>query len=262
MPAAPAFHPEVLTLVVLARGISSEIAIPPRSPKPMSDLRRKKQALEQELQRIAQEMRKVKRKHATCGHLHITAGQRTTARALMVMRDGEPTAAMTFLRSKYKGPAPIATQWADMESELREWWISADENTKTKHRNISDANQNMHNAIKAAQRFIVDDDLEAWVAHQNVSKGINPAPALTLQEARVVKERMGVQAPRTHRGARQWLQRWRRRRELRLRKFPVLEPLDERDMHGKASSQTNAKNDPRFTPEQILVVGFKVKRVQ
>ena len=182
----------------------------------MSDLRRKKQALEQELQRIAQEMRKVKRKHATCGHLHITAGQRTTARALMVMRDGEPTAAMTFLRSKYKGPAPIATQWADMESELREWWISADENTKTKHRNISDANQNMHNAIKAAQRFIVDDDLEAWVAHQNVSKGINPAPALTLQEARVVKERMGVQAPPTHRGARQWLQRWRRRRRLRL----------------------------------------------
>ena len=162
-----------------------------------------------------------------------------------------------------KGADPIATHWAEMESELREWWISADENTKTKHRNISDANQNMHNAIKAAQRFIVDDDLESWVAHQNVSKGINPAPALTLQEARVVKERMGVQAPPTHRGARQWLQRWRRRRELRLRKFPVLEPLDERDMHGKASSQTNAKkNDPRFTPEQILVVGFQVKRVQ
>ena len=257
MPAAPAFHPEVLTLVVLARGISSEIAIPPRSPKPMSDLRRKKQALEQELQRIAQEMREVKRKHATCGHLHITAGQRTTARALMVMRDGEPTAAMTFLRSKYKGPDLIATHWAEMESELREWWISADENTKTKHRNISDANQNMHNAIKAAQRFIVDDDLEAWVAHQNVSKGINPAPALTLQEARVVKERMGVQAPRTHRGARQWLQRWRRRRELRLRKFPVLERLDERDMHGKASSQTDArKRHTCFSATQDLVTWF------
>ena len=127
----------------------------------MSDLKRKKQALEQELQRIAQEMRKVKRKHATCGHLQITAGQRTTARALMVMRDGEPTAAMTFLRSKHKGPVPIATHWADMESELREWWISADEDTKTKHRNISDATQNMRNAIKAAQRFIVDDDLES-----------------------------------------------------------------------------------------------------
>ena len=28
MPAAPAFHPEVLTPVVLARGISSEIGIP------------------------------------------------------------------------------------------------------------------------------------------------------------------------------------------------------------------------------------------
>ena len=121
MPPAPAFHPEVLTPVVLARGISSEIGIPPRFSKTMSDLKRKKQALEQELQRIAQEMRKVKRKHATCGHLQITAGQRTTARALMVMRDGEPTAAMTFLRAKHKGPVPIATHWADMESELREW---------------------------------------------------------------------------------------------------------------------------------------------
>ena len=116
----------------------------------------------------------------------------------------------------------------------------------------------MHNAIKAAQRFIVDDDLEAWVAHQNVSKGINPAPALTLQEARVVKERMGVEAPRTHRGARQWLQRWRRRRELRLRKFPVLEPLDERDMHGKASSQTDAKSGPTFSPRTNS--GCRVKK--
>ena len=68
-----------------------------------------------------------------------------------------------------------------------------------------------------------------------MSKGINLVLALALQEARVVKERMGVEAPRTHRGARQWLQRWRRRREVRLRKFPVLEHLDETDMHAKAS---------------------------
>ena len=99
----------------------------------------------------------------------------------------------------------------------------------------------MHNAIKQAKRFVVDDELESWVAHLNVSKGINPVPALTLQEARVVKQRIGVEAPRTHRGARQWLQRWRRRRELRLRKFPVLERLHERDMHGKAGSQPDAK---------------------
>ena len=216
--------------------------------KPVNHLKRATQELEQELRRISNEMRKVRRQRPTGGNVQISAAQRTRTRALMVMRDGEPTATMTFLRSKRKGADPNATRWAEMDSELREWWISADENTKTKHRNISDANQNMHNAIKAAQRFIVDDDLESWVAHQNVSKGINPAPALTLQEARVVKERMGVQAPRTHRGARQWLQRWRRRRELRLRKFPVLEPLDERDMHGKATSQTNAKKTAHVSP--------------
>ena len=207
----------------------------------MSELKRKKEELEQEIRRISTEMRNVRRKHATGGHWHMTAAQRTTARALMVMRDGEPTAAMAFLRSKRKGDDPNATRWAELESELREWWISADEDTKNEHKHISDTNQSMHSAITAAQRFVVDDDLESWVADQNVNKGINPVPALTLREARAVKERVGAQAPRTHRGARQWLQRWRRRRELRLRKSPVLERLEDTDMHGKASSQTNAK---------------------
>ena len=201
----------------------------------MSALNKKRQAVEHELRRISKEMRKVKRKRVTGGDLLLTAAQRTTARALMVMRAGEPTAAMAFLRSKRKSTDPNATRWAEIESELKEWWMRADEDTKHKHTNICDTNQSMHNAIRAAQRFIVDDDLESWVANQNVSKGINPVPALTLQEARVVKERMGVEAPRTHRGARQWLQRWRRRRELRLRKFPVLEHLDETDLHAKAS---------------------------
>ena len=153
----------------------------------MSDLKRQKHALEQELRRISKEMRKVRRKHATGGNLQITAAQWTTARALMVMRDGEPTAAMTFLRSQRKGADPNVTRWAEMESELREWWVSADEDPKTKHRNIRDASQNMHSAVKTAQRFIVDDDLESWAAHQNVPKGINPVPALTLEEARVAK---------------------------------------------------------------------------
>ena len=73
-------------------------------------------------------------------------------------------------------------------------------------------------------------------------------PTAALQEARAMTQRIGVEAPRAHRGSRQWLQRWRRRRELRLRKFPVLEPLDERDMHGKASSQTNAKKTTHVSP--------------
>ena len=44
-------------------------------------------------------------------------------------------------------------------------------------------------------------------------------PTAALQEARAMTQRIGVEAPRTHRGSRQWLQRWRRRRRLRLRRL-------------------------------------------
>ena len=74
--------------------------------QPMSDLDKKRQAVEHELRRISKEMRKVKRKHDNGGDLLLTAAQRTAARALMVMRAGEPTAAMTFLRSKRKSTDP------------------------------------------------------------------------------------------------------------------------------------------------------------
>ena len=97
--------------------------------KPVNHLKRTTQELEQELRRISNEMRKVRRQRPTGGNVQISAAQRTTTRALMVMRDGEPTATMTFLRSKRKGADPNATRWAEMDSELREWWISADEDT-------------------------------------------------------------------------------------------------------------------------------------
>ena len=102
----------------------------------------------------------------------------------------------------------------------------------------------LHNAIEQARRFIVDDELESWVADQNVTKGINHVPTITLRAAGIVKRRIGVDGPKTHRGARQWMQRWRRRRGLRLRKFPAIEPLENKDLHGKASAQMDAKNEP------------------
>ena len=159
----------------------------------------------------------------------------------MVMREGEPTAAMAFLKSKRAGEPTAATGWVEVESDLRAWWIGADEDTKRKQSQIHDTNKELHSAIEQAQIFIVDEELEAWVADQNVSKGINPVPAITLREAAIVKRRNGVVAPRTHRGARQWMQRWRRRRGLRLRKFPAIEPLDKKDLHGKASARIDTK---------------------
>ena len=99
---------------------------------------------------------------------------------------------------------------------------------------MGETNKKLHGAIKRAQRFIVDEDLETWVAQQNVSKGINPVPTVILQEAKRVKHRAGAYRPTTHRGARQWLQRWRRRMGLRLRRFPANEPMEKKEMRSKA----------------------------
>ena len=74
-----------------------------------------------------------------------------------------------------------------------------------------DTNRELHCAVEQARRFIVDEELESWVADQNVSKGINPVPAITLREAGLMERRICVDGPKTHRGARQWMQRWRRR---------------------------------------------------
>ena len=108
--------------------------------------------------------------------MQISAAQRTVARALMVMRDGEPTAAMALLWSQCKVADPDATCWAEMESDLREWWMHADEDRTNKHTNIGDTNQSMHNAIKEAKRFIVEEELESWLVHQNAERASTQCP--------------------------------------------------------------------------------------
>ena len=68
-------------------------------------------------------------------------------------------------------------------------------------------------------------------------------PTAALQEARAMTQRIGVEAPRTHRGSRQWLQRWRRRRRrLRLRRLRPGGLWMEGGVHGKASAQTHTKH--------------------
>ena len=131
-----------------------------------------------------------------------------------------------------------------METDLRAWWISADDDTKNKHTQIHDTNRLLHSAIGQARRFIIDDELESWVADQNVTKGINPVPAITLRETNLVKRRIGVEDPKTHsEPTAQWMQRWCRRWGLRLRN-PAIEPLEKKDVHGKASAQMDANNVP------------------
>ena len=223
----------------------------------------RKRQLDQDVQRISKELRLLLRKRTRDARVRISKAQESTARALMMMRAGEPTAAMAFLRSKHEDADANATRWDDVESDLRAWCNSADEDTRNRHAQIGATNEEMHSAIRRAQRFIADEDLEAWVVHQNVHKGINPRPATTLREANLVKQHLGVEAPRTHRGARQWLRRWRRRRGLRLRRFPALEPMEKKDMHGKAGAQTDAEKKgthPLLPPLELVVSKCKKKR--
>ena len=90
-------------------------------------------------------------------------------------------------------------------------------------------------AIVQAKRFLVDGALEEWVDSQNVQKGINPVPAIVLQEAVAVKRRIGVEHPANRQSSRRWLQRWRRRRGIQLRRGAVREHLTRDQMHRKVT---------------------------
>ena len=89
--------------------------------KAMSDLTRKKQELDKEVHRISKELKRLGCQRRSGGKVHVCTGQRNTAQALMVMREGEPTAAMAFLKSKCKSGNRDATGWMKLETDLRAW---------------------------------------------------------------------------------------------------------------------------------------------
>ena len=107
----------------------------------------------------------------------------------------------------------------------------------------------MHSAIQRARRFLVDLDLEEWVHEQNVQRGISPVPTVVLRAAAAAKRRRGVEVPRQHSSSRRWLQRWRTRCGLRLRRFKALEVLPEAVLRKKAKPRrgpTPNQPDPPF----------------
>ena len=65
----------------------------------MSDFERKKQELDEEVRRISKELKRLGRQRRSCGTKRLSAAQLNTAQALMVMREGELTGTMAFLRS-------------------------------------------------------------------------------------------------------------------------------------------------------------------
>ena len=128
----------------------------------MADLKRRKQALEHEIQRISNEMRRLKRKRPAVAPHRVSAAQQTAARALVAMQNGESITAMAFLRSKHAGADAATPEWAELEAGLREWWLHADDDTKDKHQNTGAGNPTMQKTLQQARRFLVDQELETW----------------------------------------------------------------------------------------------------
>ena len=191
----------------------------------MHKLKRTLRDVDANLSRVNRELRNAKRRASEQRKFRLREPKKTTARILVAMHHGEPTAAMDYIQSKHNGKDLDDTMAAQAEEELREWWRGADDATKQSHRVKEGASIKMQNAFKQAQRFNVDAGLEAWVADQNIQKGINPAPSLLLRQASMLKASLGVNAKGTRRAERRWMQRWRARRGLQLRKFPAQERL-------------------------------------
>ena len=191
----------------------------------MNELKRTLRDVDENLRRVNRELRNAKRRASELGKFRLREPQRTAARILVAMHHGEPTAAMDYIKSKRKGKDLDDTSIEQAASELREWWRGADDATKQNHRVKEGASIKMQNAFKQAERFSVDAGLEAWVEDQNVQKGINPAPSLLMRQASMLKASLGVSSAPTRRGERRWMQRWRARRGLQLRRFPAQERL-------------------------------------
>ena len=215
----------ICVAVMISRAflISSACKLP--RPPHMNELKRTLRDMDANLRGVDRELRNAKRRASELGKFRLREPQRTTARILVAMHHGEPSAAMDYIQSRRQGKDLDHTMAAQAEAKLREWWRGADDATKQSHRVQEGANIKMQNAFKQAQRFNVDAGLEAWVEDQNVQKGINPAPSLLLRQASMLKASLGVNAAGTRRGERRWMQRWRARRGLQLRKFPAQERL-------------------------------------
>ena len=202
----------------------------------MQELKERHAQHNAEVNRLRKEMQRLKRRaREECGPIKLRPAQRSVARVLVCLNNGEPTAAVEYVARSNKTTSWDCVRRGKLEAELRDWWKAADVETRQRHVVVDESNANMHKAFVQAKRFIVDDTLEEWVDSQNVQKGINPVPAIVLQEAVSVKRRIGVEHPANRQSSRRWLQRWRRRRGIQLRRGNVREQLSVHQMHGKVT---------------------------
>ena len=110
------------------------------------------------------------------GPMKIRESQRSIARVLFCMSNGEPAAAVEYVSRSSKTRCLDASSKGQLEADLREWWRATDVDTCQTYLVVDETNPEMHKAIVQARRFAVDSTLEAWVDIQNVQKGIKPGP--------------------------------------------------------------------------------------
>lgn len=201
----------------------------------MQGLKRRHAEQNAEVRRLSKDLQRMKRRaREHVGPMKIREPQRTIARVLVCINNGEPTAAAEYVSRSSKTRCLDACTKGQLEADLRNWWRGTDVHTRQTYLVVDETKPEMHKAIVQARRFAVDCNLEEWVNIQNVQKGINPGPGIVMQQANVVKTRIGVEPTANRRSSRRWVQRWRGRRGIQLRRGQVRERLSVEQMHGKA----------------------------
>ena len=217
----------------------------PECPLAMQDLKKRHGEHKAEVRRLSKHLQQIKRRARD--HVRpmlVRQNQYIVARVLVCMNKGEPTAAVEYVSRRNKTRCWDAVAKGLLAACLRDWWRGTDDDTRHSHEVVDETNPAMEKAILLARRFAVECNLETWVDIQNVQKGINPTSGNVMQQANAVKTRLGVEASANRRTARRWLQRWRVRRGIKLRRGHVREHLSVGQMQRKARPGVAPKSSP------------------
>ena len=100
----------------------------------MEELKKSHAEHDAEVRRLSREMQRMKRRaRQHGGPMKIREPQRTIARVLVCMNNGDPTAALHYVSRSSKTRCLDAWSKADLEAELREWWTATDVDARRTH---------------------------------------------------------------------------------------------------------------------------------